>query len=413
MPTGSFGKRTRIDFKVLVVRIILISDTFPPISTSGAIQLEHLANEIADQGHALTVLTADSELAGFSKIEYHSNYNIVRVRVPKIKDVAYWRRTLAEAVMPLCLYLGIRKRVGINFQKWDLIVWYSPSIFLAILVWLIKRKVKCKSYLILRDLFPKWALDAGILKAGFIFEFFNIFSKLQHRVADRIGVQSKGDLGIVIEENRLSTNKYEVLPNWLGQTAAVPCSINLEKTVLRGRRVFVYAGNIGKAQGLDVFLELAERLHERQDLGFLFVGRGSEFHRLKKICLTKKMKNVLFWREILPEELESLFSQCYAGIISLDPRLRTNNIPGKFVSYMKAGLPVLANTNPGNELADLIRSNNVGVVGEASDLDELEYLLLKLVNVDLSRNLYSDNCRSLYNREFSVELVVQKLVAKM
>jgi hypothetical protein len=33
--------------------------------------------------------------------------------------------------------------------------------------------------------------------------------------------------------------------------------------------------------------------------------------------------------------------------VALDPRHQTHNIPGKFLSCMQAGLPVLASINPG------------------------------------------------------------------
>jgi hypothetical protein len=48
--------------------------------------------------------------------------------------------------------------------------------------------------------------------------------------------------------------------------------------------------------------------------------------------------------------------------LALDPRHTTHNIPGKFLSYMQAGLPVLASINPGNDLAELIQREDVGRV---------------------------------------------------
>jgi hypothetical protein len=66
--------------------------------------------------------------------------------------------------------------------------------------------------------------------------------------------------------------------------------------------------------------------------------------------------------EIDPEILD-LYAQCTAGIVALDPRHRSHNIPGKFLTSMQSGLPALTNINPGNDLAQLIRSGGVGVVG--------------------------------------------------
>ena len=53
--------------------------------------------------------------------------------------------------------------------------------------------------------------------------------------------------------------------------------------------------------------------------------------------------------------------------MALDPRHKTHNIPGKFLTYMQAGLPVLASINPGNDLMQLIEGEQVkGVYGSVS-----------------------------------------------
>lgn len=77
-----------------------------------------------------------------------------------------------------------------------------------------------------------------------------------------------------------------------------------------------------------------------------------------------------------------LYAQCAVGIVALDPRHKSHNIPGKFLTYMQSGLPVLANINAGNDLAALIRHESVGQVCESNQVDKLvrlnEALLLHI-----------------------------------
>jgi hypothetical protein len=54
---------------------------------------------------------------------------------------------------------------------------------------------------------------------------------------------------------------------------------------------------------------------------------------------------VVFHDEIHPDEIPGLYAQCHVGMVALDPRHKTHNIPGKFLTYMQSGLPVLANIN--------------------------------------------------------------------
>ena len=67
-----------------------------------------------------------------------------------------------------------------------------------------------------------------------------------------------------------------------------------------------------------------------------------------------KLDNILFFDEINPDEVPSLLKMCHVGLISLDLRHKSHNIPGKFLSYLQAGLPVLAKINPGTDLQNII-----------------------------------------------------------
>ena len=168
---------------------------------------------------------------------------------------------------------------------------------------------------------------------------------------------------------------------------------------------------MGVAQGIDILLELAKRLRRRLDVGFLFVGRGSDSARLKSAAETRELDNVVFFDEIEPDEIADLYAQCSAGIVALDPRHKSHNIPGKFLTYMQGGLPVLANVNAGNDLAQMIRDERVGQVCETNEVDELLQLseaLLRQIETDPG---LPNRCSRLFRREFSVEHAVKQIVA--
>jgi len=92
--------------------------------------------------------------------------------------------------------------------------------------------------------------------------------------------------------------------------------------------------------------------------------------RLKTSVIDRKLDNVLFYDEIHPDEIPDLYAQCSAGIVSLDSRHKSHNIPGKFLTYMQCGLPVLANVNLGNDLAEIIRDAKVGQVCENNTIEK-------------------------------------------
>jgi hypothetical protein len=152
-------------------------------------------------------------------------------------------------------------------------------------------------------------------------------------------------------------------------------------------------------------------LSTRADVGFLFVGLDSVAIRLIASAQNRSLNNVLFFDEIHPDEIPDLYAQCHVGIVSLDPRHKSHNIPGKFLTYIQSGLPALANVNAGNDLCVLIRDERVGQVCESNRVEELVGLaevVLRQVEVDLD---IAGQCRSLFAREFAVEQAVRQIVA--
>jgi len=394
------------------MRLALIADTFPPFRTSGAVQVRDLSLEFARQGHALTVLLPSPAQEDPWVMEEFDGVQVLRLKAPRTKDIGYVRRTLGELVMPFAMLRQFWKS-PLSSKQWDGVIWYAPSIFHGPLAVALKKRNGCKGYLIIRDIFPEWAVDMKLMGRGLPYRFFDAVARYQYSVADVIGVQSPGNLRYFDAWQQKPNRKLEVLQNWLAPAPPARCSIRIDETALAGRKVFVYAGNMGVAQGMDILLELTARLQYRTDVGFLFVGRGSEVERLKAVVKKQDLSNVLFFDEIETDQIPALYAQCSAGIVALDPRHQSHNIPGKFLTYMQSGLPVLANINAGNDLAQMIRDEQVGEVCERNNLDELvvstDRLLLR---VDSEAEL-SGRCRDFFEREFSVERVVRQIVSAL
>ena len=393
------------------MRLLLVADTYPPSRISGALQMRDLARALAAQGHRPLVLTPATG-ASATSLECCDGVQVLRVRAPRTKDVPYWRRTLAELALPWFLLRGLR-RSALADEAWEGVVWYSPSIFLGPMVQRMKRASRCRSYLIIRDIFPEWAVDMGLMGRGLPYRFFKAIANQQYAVADTIGIQTPGN-GVYFQEwQKQSGRSLEVLQNWLTRAPDTGCTIDVQQTPLTGRKIFVYAGNMGIAQGMGVLIDLAERLRHRTDIGFLFVGRGSDADKLKRMAAERQLDNVVFFGEIDPDEIPGLYAQCDVGLVALDPRHKTHNIPGKFLSYMHSGLPVLACVNDGNDLVNLIQSEQVGSVSSRPDAAVLAAqaeALLEQLETDAGM---SQRCRRLADCLFSSEAAVRQIVASL
>ena len=375
-------------------------------------QIRDLSLEFALQGHDVVVLVPDASLDKFWLLEKFNGVQVLRLKAFQTKDIGYIRRTIAEFLMPFIMLRNLRKSPFADV-RWDGVVWYSPTIFLGPIANALKKASDCKSYLIIRDIFPEWAVDMGLMGRGLPYRFFKTIERYQYSVADVIGVQTPANLAYFDSLPTKQGQRVEVLQNWLADAPNVGCSISVADSPLAGRTVFVYAGNMGVAQGMGILIDLAERLKGRNDIGFLFVGRGSDAQLLREAAKARGLDNVVFFDEIDPAEISGLYAQCHVGIVALDPRHRTHNIPGKFLSYMQSGLPVLASINPGNDLAEIIVREGVGRVCTDHSVDTLQCLAVELVDEIAAKTPVSLRCRELSAKLFSTEAAVKQITAAL
>lgn len=395
-----------------LIRIVLIADVFPPLRSSGAVQLRDLSLEMIRQGHKVTVMIPSHDIKEAWSLENMEGVEVVRLKAPRTRDIGYIRRTINEFLMPFAMLHNLRKS-PISNMSWDGVVWYSPTIFLGPIANSLKKTNGCRSYLIIRDIFPEWAVDMDLISKGLPYRFFKFIERYQYSIADVIGVQTPANLTYFDSWARASERRVEVLQNWLAEAPDLGCSISVADSPLAGRTIFVYAGNMGVAQGMGILIDLAERLHDRHDIGFIFVGRGSDAHVLRDDVRVRGLDNVIFYDEIEPSEMPGLYAQCHVGIVALDPRHKTHNIPGKFLSYMQGGLPVLASINSGNDLADIINREAVGRVCLDHSVETLRRLAIEIVDETRIDSNVSARCLSLSAKLFTPESVVKQITAAL
>jgi hypothetical protein len=167
---------------------------------------------------------------------------------------------------------------------------------------------------------------------------------------------------------------------------------------------------MGIAQGVGDLLLLAEALLSRTDIGFLFIGRGSDLDLLRLEAKNRDLVNSVFCEEIDADEIPALYAQCHVGLIALDVRHTTHNIPGKFLSYINSGLPVLALINDGNDLKEIIEKYKVGEASTSRSMGCLVKLAESIIEeISVQDCNISLRCKRLGREIFSSKIAVQQI----
>lgn len=385
---------------------LLVDDDFP--STKAApLMMRQLAREFHRQGYNVFLISPSSEVQGHFEINEEEGISIVHFYSPPLKNVNKLKRAIRESLLSYRLF---RTRKLFFRQGKSLLVYYSPSIFFGPFVCYMKKRLNCVSYLILRDIFPQWAVDTGIMsKYSPIYIYFKIFEFINYYAANRIGVQTTSNLDFFTQYPKFK-QKAEVLFNWFDSSKLNTGNGLRERYELEDKIIYFFGGNIGHAQDMMNIFRLAKVMQPYEKAFFLLVGKGDEFDLLKEQIQSFGLKNILLLPQVPQNEYFEMLSQIDIGLFSLHSGHLTQNIPGKTFGYMAYSKPILGSINQGNDLLRIVMDNEAGLVSINPDDDAFFSNACMLLNSEELRMKFGQNGRQLIDSVFSVASSVKQIV---
>ncbi len=346
------------------MRIALLPDEYLPDGTRVHAKMFHeLAHELQSLGHDVVVITPGDPNQQESLIEdEYDSINVWRFKTGKTRGVGKVMRAINETMLSFNAWRAIRTKV--KHQPFDLCINYSPTIFFGLLA----NKLKAHGafvYLILRDMFPQWVIDQGMLTEGsLITRYFRFFERFNYSVSDCIGVMSNANQTLFHRLHPGYSN-VEVLMNW-ADSAVLPQHLIQndwrQAWSLQGKTIFFYGGNIGHAQDMANLMRLARDMQEVPEAHFLFVGDGDEVALIKQLSRDWQLRNVTIKDSVSQHVYRELLTQVDIGLFSLAASHTAHNFPGKLLGYMIESLPILGSVNPGNDVIDIVNDNRAGYV---------------------------------------------------
>lgn len=130
----------------------------------------------------------------------------------------------------------------------------------------------------------------------------------------------------------------------------------------------VYSGNLGRKQGLDQVLDLAEELLRRgAEAQILIRGEGSERPELEALAARRNLTNVVFADLARREDLSRAFAEGLIHLVPQNPDGASFAVPSKVFSIMAAERCFVATARPGTPLWTIAEESGGGVCTEPYD----------------------------------------------
>ena len=396
------------------MRLALLPDEYLPEGTRVHAKMFHeLALELKKKGHEPIVITPGKHYQKAKlTIEYYEGIEIWRFRTGQTRGVGHVKRAINESLLSFNCWRAIAPKV--QLAPFDGVINYSPTIFFGMLVNKLKKNPSCKSYLILRDMFPQWVIDEGMIKENsLIAKYFRFFEHLNYRSSDCIGVMSEANLRLFQSINPQYKN-VEVLRNWAD---TIPGSFSSSELKLRNKLsldekvIFFYGGNIGHAQDMANLCRLARSMKSYDSARFLFVGQGDAVELVNSLKKEWGLDNLIILPSVSQEEFKRILKQVDVGLFSLSKLHTAHNFPGKLLGYMVESLPILGSVNQGNDLIDVINRSGAGMAFVNGDDQALFDAAIQYAKSSDVRRCSGQKANKLLHECFSVEMAVSNILA--
>lgn len=381
-----------------LMQTLLIHQAFAGPDEPGGTRHFELAQHLADAGVGFTVitsrrsyLTGESRRMGESAGEAAVGSSLRVITAPSLGGV---HRSFVRRVLGFFSFAASSVVLGVRQRGVDVVLGTSPPIFQAASAWLVAFLKRVPFVLEVRDLWPEFAIDMGVLTNPVLIRLSRWLEKFLYRRADHIVVNSPAYREYLLE-HAVPDDKITVVPNGVDTAVFEPASrgedMRQEWGVAADEFVVTYAGALGMANDIPTLLHAADKLKDRP-VRIVLVGDGKERRRLEEQAAQMGLDNVLFAGTVPKAELPDVLAAsdaCVATLMAI-PMFRTT-YPNKVFDYMAAGRPTILGID--GVIREVVESADGGICVPPGDSETLAQAILRLSEDSTLTRRFGDNAR--------------------
>lgn len=394
------------------MRVLIITQWFDPEPTFKGLLF---AKELVQQGNEVEVITGFPNYPGGKVYEGYKikalqkesieGVDIARVALyPSHDSSALKRIANYTSFFVTSLFYGLFKA-----NKADVIYAYNPPLTTALSAVIVGKMRKMPVVIDIQDLWPDTLEATGMISNKRVLKLISKFCDFTYKYAQEIVVLSPGFKQRLIDRG-VPEDKVSVIYNWCNETLLSNAKPNKDIMPLSGFNV-VFAGNIGKAQGMDSIINAAEILSEQNvNANVVIVGDGVSLSDTKQLVLEKELTNVFFIPRVPMEEVGAILSAADALLVHLNENeLFRITIPSRTQAYLASGKPIIMGVS--GDASELINESDAGVVCKPDDPQSLADAIACLANLPPEQlATKSENAKEFYYNNLSLSCGIEKFL---
>lgn len=393
-------------------KIWLISEFYYPVVVTTGYYVTEIAEHLAKQGKDVGVICTnntyyDTDIVSTAVHEVHNGVDIYRVIDSKVEKNHLVKRTMGLFKSSISLYNLAKKLI----KKSDEVIILTNPAFMMLFMPRVKRITGCRYHILVHDIFPENLVSIGkFSKQSFIFKGLKrIFDKAYSAADSCISIGC--DMTEVIKSKTNNSKPIVQITNWADINDVSLMNkketklYNEYKDELQDNIIFMFAGNLGKAQGLDNLLE-AISLTSNSNAKFLFVGAGAKSEDIKQFSLTND--KVVFAGFRNRSEQNDFLNACDIGVVTLADGMFGLGVPSKSYNLMATGKPILYIGESNSEMACCIAKYDIGWIVEPNNPQALKDMVDEVVSHPVDIAYKGHNALKIANEVFAKPVVLEQ-----
>jgi len=262
---------------------------------------------------------------------------------------------------------------GLGAGRVDVVIGTTPPLFQALAAWCVSL-LRWKPFVLeVRDLWPDFAIEMGVLKNPFFIWLGRRIECFLYARAKHIIVNSPAFIDYLTQQRSIDPEKITLVPNGVDVSMFDPeqrGEAMRESWNAGGRFTVTYAGAMGPANDIPVIVRAADRLRDDDRIQFVLVGDGKDRERSMELIREKNLTNIHWAGVVSKEEMKQVLAAsdaCLATLMDI-PMFRTV-YPNKVFDYMAAGRPTILGI--GGVISDVVKACDGGICFPPGDVEAL------------------------------------------
>jgi colanic acid biosynthesis glycosyl transferase WcaI len=405
------------------MKILYVSQYFPPEMGAPAARAAELARYWVQDGHEVTVLTGfPNHPTGVVPAEYRSKIRrlVMRENLDGVNVVRTWlfpfpNRKAYERILNYSSFCASASTTGMFVSRPDVLIATSPQLLVGLSGWWLARTKRVPFVFEVRDLWPESLAAVGMGNPdSMLNRSLGSVAGFLYKRSEHIVVVTAAFKEYLIQNWRLSPEKISIVENGVESDLFSPRVNNADlRTELGGEGKFVvaYIGTMGMAHGLETLVQAATELQKTApDVLFLMVGEGSDKERVINGARSQGLTNMRFVGQQPREKVPEFISISDACLVLLKKsELFKTVIPTKMLEFMSCARPVILGVD--GQARKIMDQAGAGIYVEPENVAALVQVITQLAANPLLRETLGRNGRRHIIEHFSRQQTAKAYIA--